>query len=169
MFMKTIVALIFCTVSSTAQAQKILVNTNSGTSIEYNLSERDPNTGGLPACNELLGDARYKPITIKKLLLTATPLLGLSTESALGDATDEAAVLREELAATVEALAAIMEELVAVYEENDALESDVDIDEDGQPNLRPDRGAAGLEADSDPTGVIFSIELQDITILSYQP
>ncbi len=148
MFMKTIVALIFCTVSSTAQAQKILVNTNSGTSIEYNLSERDPNTGGLPACNELLGD----------------------TESALGDATDEAAVLREELAATVEALAAIMEELVAVYEENDALkalvdeglvdeglESDVDIDEGG---------AAGLEADSDP---IFSFELQDITILRYDP
>ncbi len=168
MFMKTIVALIFCTVSSTAQAQKIIVNTSSGTSIEYN-SAHPGQPGGLPACNELLGDARYKPITIKKLLLTATPLLGLSTESALGDATDEAAVLREELAATVEALAAIMEELVAVYEENDALESDVDIDEDGQPNLRPDRGAAGLEADSDPTGVIFSIELQDITILSYQP
>jgi hypothetical protein len=102
MFMKAIVALIFCTVSSTAQAQKIYVNTSSGTSILYD-EARPGEPGGLPACNELLGD----------------------TESALGDATDEVAVLREELAVTVEALNAVMEELVAVYEENDPLEIEV--------------------------------------------
>ena len=74
MFKKVFIALILCAVSSAAQAQKIIVNTNSGTSIEYMLAERDPNTGGLPTCTEALDD----------------------TESALGDATDEVAALREE-------------------------------------------------------------------------
>ena len=89
MFKRVLVALFLCTISSSALAQKILVNTSSGTSIEYNLTERDPNTGGLPACTELLGD----------------------TESALDTATEEAALLREELAVTLEALDGLPQEL----------------------------------------------------------
>ena len=103
MFKKVFIALILCAVSSAAQAQKIIVNTNSGTSIEYNLAERDPNTGGLPTCTEALDDS----------------------ESALGDARDEVAALREELAAVLEASDALALELLTVYEENDALNEDL--------------------------------------------
>jgi hypothetical protein len=150
MFKKVFIALCLCAVSSAAQAQKILVNTNSGTSVEYNLAERDPNTGGLPTCTETLDD----------------------TESALGDATGEVAALREELAVVLEATDALAQELVAVYEENDALIARVaDLEDDlaVSPEADPEEGLTASEADSDSGGDVFSIEYQENTLLSYQP
>jgi hypothetical protein len=149
MFKKVFIALCLCAVSSAAHAQKIIVNTSSGTSIEYNLGVNDPNTGGLPACTEALDD----------------------TESALGDATDEVAAVREELADVLEASDALALELLTVYEENDALVArvaDLEGDLAVSPEADIEEGLTISEADFSSGGkLIFSIEVQENTLLSY--
>ena len=94
-----LVALALCTAGSTAHAQSILVNTNDGTSVVYDLAPSVPEAGGLPTCSDALDD----------------------TELALGEVTDEVAMLREHLAIALEALAALTQELNIAYEARDAI------------------------------------------------